>query len=66
VQAPVWGALPMPTAGEEASIPPSAVVPSGPTTPARLVTQEIDYGWRDKGYTIGAFKPVESEALTAP
>jgi transposase len=66
MQEPVCGARPGPTAEVDAIIPPPAVGPSGPTTPARRATQEIDYGRRGKGYIFGAFKPADGEALTAP
>jgi len=66
VQEAVGGVLPGPGTGGEASIPPPAPGPSGPTTPARRATQAIDDGRRGKGYIFGAFKPADGEALTAP
>jgi transposase len=66
VQEQVCGGLPGPVAGMEASVPPAAVPPSGPTIPAQRATQEVDYGRRGKGYIFGAFKPADGEALTAP
>jgi transposase len=66
VQEPGGGALQVPMAGVEASVPPPAVAPSRPTTPARRAIQEIDYGRRGKGSIFGAFKPADGDALTAP
>jgi transposase len=38
--------------------------PADGQKPAERAKQEIDYGRRGKGYTFGAFKPRDGEALT--
>jgi hypothetical protein len=42
------------------------VVPSAAARPGGRARQEVDYGRRGNGYLVGAFKPTDGEALTAP
>ena len=50
-------------AGEAVTTP---VGPSAPARPVGRARQEVDYGRRGQGSIVGAFKPADGEALTAP
>jgi transposase len=55
-----------PAALAQAERPTTPTAGSGAASPIGRATQEIDYGRRGKGDVVGAFKPADGEALTAP